>query len=635
MGALWQSIGFAGLAACAVLGSSPGAAAEPEELVVTGTRLAAEEQLLPGVATVISRHEIEARNDAVVVDLLRDVPGIHVNQAGAGGVTQVFMRGSEPNFTLFLLDGIRVNDPNNTRGGSFDLSALNLADIDHVEIVRGPQSSIYGSDGLAGVINFISRRGGDALSVTTDVEAGGDEFRRGTLQVGGPAGRAGDFSVQATSRDDGEAVAGSTYEADTVSGRLHLDPATDVSANVYARHAGTESTTFPEQSGGPQFAVLRDLVHASADDFTLGADIDWKLTDNLSLQALASLYDRSDEYASPGISPGDQVPPNGAENDLERQNVALRATARSAQRVIATVGVDYQSESGDSDGYVDFDPETRVPNSFSLDREILGVFAEGRFLPSAPWVIQASIRRDTTDDADDETTGKAGIVYTLPNGTTRLRANWGQGFKLPSFFALGSPLVGEPNLRPEKSNSLDAGIEQALLSGSAEVSVTAFNNSYTDLIDFDPDTFRSVNRDKVTTHGVEFAGTWSATTALGVRAHATWTEIDVKHSDRELLQRPDWTGGAGIRWTPARSWLVDLEWLYVAEALDSSIPTGILELDPWSRVDIRASWMATPRVRLALAVDNLLDADYEEAVGFPASGIRPRLGLSYRFGGVP
>jgi vitamin B12 transporter len=182
---------------------------------------------------------------------------------------------------------------------------------------------------------------------------------------------------------------------------------------------------------------------------------------------------------------------------------------------------------------------------------------------------------------------------------------------------------------------VDAGVTQLLLSGTAEVSVTLFDNDYEDLIDFDPDTFRNVNRDEVTTRGVEFAATWSASPDLRLRAHATWTDIDVKDSDRELLQRPDWRGGVALRWAPAEDWLLDLDWLHVGNVLDSSIPTGILELDAWNRVDLSLGWMVTPRLRLALAVDNLLDVDYQEAIGFPAAGIRPRLGVRYLFGGTP
>lgn len=608
----------------------------PGELVVTGTRLSAEEAILPNSTTVIDQQQIEDRNPSDVVDLLRNEPGLHVNQAGAGGVTQVFMRGSEPNFTVFLIDGIKVNDLNNTRGGSFDLAALNLADIERVEIVRGPQSSIYGSDGLAGAINFISRVGGDRPSANVEVEAGGDGFRRGTVQAGGPAdslfGDGARYSLQATSRDDGEAVSGSTYKANTVSGRLRLTPGDAIVANVYARYAGTDSTSFPEQSGGPELAVLRTLDHAEADEYNLGADLDWTLDSRWSLQASASLYDRSDDYASPGISPGDQVPPNGASNDLDRYNAAMRATVRSGARLVTTFGADFQRESGDSDGYVDFAPDMRVPNSFALARNIVGVFAETRYRPGNQWVLQASVRHDEPNATSGKTTGKLGAIYTLPNDSTRLRFNWGSGFKLPSFFALGSPLVGEPNLKPETSHGFDVGVSQSFLDDAAEASLTAFDHDYKDLIDFDPDTFKNVNRDTVTIHGVEFAGHWAVSGALRLRAEATWTDIDVRHSDRQLLQRPDWRGGAGLRWTPLAHWLFDLDWLYTGRTLDSSIPTGVVPLAPWNRVDVNAQWKATPRLTVSLAVDNLLDGSYEEAVGFPAGGIRPRLSVGYRFG---
>ena len=182
--------GSAIVTALALLVAMPANAQVREEVLVTGTRLASPEQLFPGAGTVIDAAEIGARNDATVLDLLREIPGVQISQPGPGGGPQVFIRGGEPNFTVFLLDGIRVNDLNNTRGGSFDLSSLNVADIERIEIVRGPQSSIYGSGGLAGVINIISRRGGRSLAATTEAEAGGDEYLRGQVGLSGPLGKA-------------------------------------------------------------------------------------------------------------------------------------------------------------------------------------------------------------------------------------------------------------------------------------------------------------------------------------------------------------------------------------------------------------------------------------------------------------
>lgn len=619
------------LTAAALAANAPALAGPADELIVTGTRLAAEEARLPSAATVLDGAEIEARDDSGLVDLLRGVPGLQVVQPGAGGVSQVFIRGGEPNFTVFLLDGIRVNDPNNTRGGSFDLASLNLFDVERVEIVRGPQSSIYGSDGLAGVINVISPAGGGALAASVEGEAGGDDFTRASVRVSGPAGPGG-FSAQVTSRDDGEAVPGSTYEADTASARLRLAPAGGLGGNLYLRWADTEGTSFPDQSGGPEYAAWRGLDRRSAEDLSVGADFRWALGGRLALEGLVSRYDRSDEYDSPGIAPGDQVPPNGAENDLGRDNASLRLTATVADRWTATAGVDWQREDGTSDGYIAFAPDFVLPNSFSLDRDSLGVFAEGRLQATDALLLQASARHDEPDEESGETTGRVGAVLSLAEGRTRLRANWGTGFKLPSFFALGSPLVGEPNLRPEKSESLDLGVTQSL-GTAAELGVTLFDNDYEDLIDFDPDTFRNVNRDEVDTRGVELGAGWTVSPALALRAHATYTDIDVKDSDRVFLQRPDWRGGAALRWAPAAGWLVDLDWLYVGDSLDNSLPTGQVELDAYHRVDLAVGWQATTQLRVALAVDNLLDADYEESVGFPAAGFRPRLSVRYDFGG--
>lgn len=177
--------------ALAILVLAPGAAAAVEELIVTGTRLPIAATEFAGAATVIDADEIAARADNGVVDLLRAVPGIQVVQPGAGGVTQLFMRGAEPNYTVFLVDGIEVNDPTNSRGGSFDLAALSLADLERVEIVRGPQSAIYGADALAGVVNLISRAGGEPLRATLEAEAGAESLTRGSVALAGPLGDGG------------------------------------------------------------------------------------------------------------------------------------------------------------------------------------------------------------------------------------------------------------------------------------------------------------------------------------------------------------------------------------------------------------------------------------------------------------
>src|ERR1700761_1172940 len=160
-----------------------------EHLIVTGTRLAGQES--DSNVSVIDAGAIAARDPASAVDLLRDLPGVFVQQSGGrGSVVSLFTRGAKPNFTLVLLDGVKANDPTNTRGGSYDFSTLDVADIDHIEMVRGPASAIYGSDAGGGVINIVPRHGAPTPEAGMDVEGGSFGFVRADGHVSGPIGGA-------------------------------------------------------------------------------------------------------------------------------------------------------------------------------------------------------------------------------------------------------------------------------------------------------------------------------------------------------------------------------------------------------------------------------------------------------------
>jgi outer membrane cobalamin receptor len=608
----------------------------PDVIVVTGTRLAEPLDRQPNATSVIQLEDIEARNDASVVDLLRALPGIQVTQPGGrGGVASLFLRGGEPNFTVFMIDGIQVNDPNNTRGGSFDLGTLSLADIERVEVVRGPQSSIYGSDALSGVVNVITKSGSDKLAASIEGELGGDDFERGFAEISGPVGEHGGFSVQGVSLDDGDPVEGSQFELDSVAGKITLQPADNLNLRLNARYADSNGTSFPEDSGGPELAVIRAVDRKDAEDFSIGGNLAWQVNDQWSVTAVAGYYDRDDSFLSPGVAPGarDPVPPNGTDSDLERTNLALRAQFNPVDWLAGTVGVDFEREDGNADGFVEVAPGVQVPNSFELERDIWGVFGEVRYNVLDNWLLQGSLRFDDPDEAASETKGKVGTLWTLNDGRTRLQANYGKGFKLPSFFALGSSLVGNPDLRPEESASVDIGVWQSFFDQRLTVDVTLFYNDFDNLIDFDFDLFTNVNRESVETQGVEVGINARLTEELTVTGHATYTDIDVKNVDTQLRQRPDWRGGADLTWQPGERWLLNLGWLYVDETFDSSIPTGGQTLDSYHRVDANLQWQATPRLRFAIAVDNLLDENYEEAIGFPAPDLRARFSARYRFGG--
>jgi iron complex outermembrane receptor protein/vitamin B12 transporter len=625
----------------AAAGAQPAAAAEPaaaaaelEEIFVTGTRLFDAAERLPYALTTIPRETIERRNPASLPDLLGEQPGLHVSQpGGGGGVPSLFIRGGEPNFTTVLVDGVKMNDPNNTRGGSFDASTLNVGDIERIEIVRGPQSAVYGSDALSGVINVITPAGAPSWGVALDGELGTDDYYSASATLAGPVSKEGGFTLRAATRDEGDSVEGSTFDNQTVNAKLVLDQGEGWDITLHGRYADSEGSAFPEDSGGPQYAVIRATDEKSATDLSYGLAVRLQASDAWTLAGVAYQYDHEDEFTSPGIAPGvrDGVPPRGAESDLSRTYLAANAVWVASDAVRVTFGADHQQEDGESQGYVEFGPGFQVPNSFKLDRYTDGLFAEMQLVPLAGLTLLGSVRYDDPEDTDSETTGRVGAVYAIGDGATQLRANWGQGFKLPSFFALGSPLVGNPDLRPETSDSWEVGVSQSLQGGRARFAVTYFDNDFQDLIDFDPELFLQVNRDRVQTTGFEFEGSFQASDAIGVSGYLTYVDYDLEAGADPLRQRPEWQGGLDVSWQATSALSLTLAWLYVGETYDTSVPTGGLDLDSYNRLDANLRWTATPQLSLNFAIDNLFDADYEDAIGFPAPGIRPRLGVRYRF----
>lgn len=601
-----------------------------EEVVITGTRMETPADKLPSSLTILDAESIESRGAAGVVDLLRGVEGVHVSQPGGrGGVASLFLRGAEPNFTTVLIDGIRVNDPNNTRGGSYDFSTVTVDEIERVEIVRGPQSSVYGSDALAGVVNLITRRPSTQTSRSIQLETGEDDLFRGQLALRGSLLPRQSYSVGYAHDDDGEPVEGSKYRSDTA--WLSLDGTLGAATQygVAGRVAQTDTHSFPEDSGGPDLAVIRATDSARNDETALGAHAEHPWSNAWLSRVTVNYYTRDDDISSPGVAPGvrDGVPPTTSDNNLDRA-AAQFLTQFSGTALRVAVGADVRDEDGKSTGVISFAPGFDLPTAYEIDRRDVGAFVEGDYEYSDAIMLRASIRTDSPDDANVVTSPQVGAIVSLPD-ETRLHLNWGEGFKLPSFFALAHPLVGNPNLQPESVTSVDAGVTREF-GDAVSVQAFVFRSEYENLIDFDPLLFTSVNRSKVTIEGFEAALVWRPWPDTEITGEATRTQIDVKPTGT-LRQRPDWRGSVNVRQPLGPAWYVNANLLMVDRVFDSSIPTGPQNLDGYTRLDVNAAWQISSALRVTFALDNALDENYEEAIGFPSPGRRARVTLGLDF----
>jgi outer membrane cobalamin receptor len=212
-----------------------------------------------------------------------------------------------------------------------------------------------------------------------------------------------------------------------------------------------------------------------------------------------------------------------------------------------------------------------------------------------------------------------------------VRFEWGQGFKLPSLWALGNALVGNPALLAERSRTTELGVTRWLLERRMKAEVSVFNDRFTNLIDFDNTLFRFVNRSMVTGRGADFALSFSPLPAVSLTGQASYVQIDNRDSGIPLRQRPKWRGGLQLAWSPSPDWSLYAAWLATGKAYDFSLPVGGVMLGGYSRVDVNVQWRPARSVTLQLAIDNLLDRRYYEAYGFPVPGIEPRLSVAYRF----
>ncbi len=278
------------------------------------------------------------------------------------------------------------------------------------------------------------------------------------------------------------------------------------------------------------------------------------------------------------------------------------------------------------------DPPFTAPTSFDLDRVVGGPFAELHWRCGCGLVLYGGVRADFSDESSSEVTPRVSAEYPIPIVDLVVKGSWGEGFKLPAFFSLANPVVGNPDLVAERSKGWDLALSRSFWKNRVDGRIAYFEIEVRNLIDFVPAPKpQLVNRSRVVSRGFEFELSARLLDSLDLDGNLTFTDTDIRHTSDDLLNRPRWQGALTLIWTPVKDVTIRAAALIVGSVKDSSVPTGDVTLDPWGRVDLSASWRVRKHVSLYLEIDNLFDSNYEEAVGFRAPGIRPRAGVRARF----
>jgi outer membrane receptor protein involved in Fe transport len=422
-----------------------------------------------------------------------------------------------------------------------------------------------------------------------------------------------------------EAIAlGATWRGRSIAGRMTL------------RNGWHDSAAFPDDSGGGQYAVLRSLEERSGSTTTAAVELFSQEAPKGSVKWRVRSWGAwlQSQDDSPGVAPGLRdpigLPASREATTLRRAGISAEGATEIGETATMAVGVDAESELGTSDADLWYGPFA-IPTPFKATQDRLGAFAEYTWHPTAGWLIQPSVRVDKAQDYSPRVTPRLGVRVPAGKDLT-IRLNAGTGFKRPSFYAISNPLVGNPLLKPERAQTLDLGIEQRLGSGRGVIEVGGFSSRYRDGIDFDPGPPpRLVNRDVIRSDGAEMSLRLQATRSLEVLVSGTYADVRSEPGGLPLRGRGRTQGALRVRWRPAATLAVEASVMTVGRVFDSSIPTGDVFLPDWRRVDLAARYQFRGRVALTAAVDNLLDAKYQEAIGVRSPGFRLRGGLVAKF----
>ncbi|MGQ0732820.1 MAG: TonB-dependent receptor [Acidobacteriota bacterium] len=635
-----------------------------ESLVVSAAQIDQPLSRTADSVTIVTGGEIESRQLTSLGEALRTVPGFtSVQSGGPGTLTSIFPRGGESDYTLVLVDGIRANG----FGGGIDLSQVPITAVDRIEVVRGPQSAIFGADAIGGVVQIITRQGGHPTA-HAQIEGGSRATRRLRASTAGTANAwrwqgGGDYF-----RDEGfTGVAPATLAGI----REH------VSNDDARERQGWAGAGWRGGTGTDVQGVFRYVDTERGAPGPYGADPARRFfgVDRIS-RGMTSRRSAGLRVVQPWTGPASRVRQrvdfDVADFDLSFVS-AFGPSESETRRVHGRVQTDAALDGGVGlSGGVEWFAEragstfiTAGADTVPVERRVIGTFGEARWNASDRLTVQAGLRAEhiTRDplaanpspfaprpafaaDTIVSVNPKVAVSWLLsrdvPSGGarswTRLHLAAGTGIRPPDAFELA--FTDNPGLEPERSRSVDAGVAQTLAGGAVHLDATMFFNQYDDLIISvgslrDVSRYRTDNVSNARTRGLELSAAWQATRGLGLRAAYTYLDTAIQAVDGSaqapspyrvgdaLLRRPRHQGSITADWT--RSRLTAFATLNArGETLDAEPafgPSGGLYVNPGRRVlDSGGAYRVAGSISVFARVLNVFDRAYEDALGFPAPG---------------
>ncbi|MEM6746541.1 MAG: TonB-dependent receptor [Pseudomonadota bacterium] len=605
----WVTVLTPLLAVPAFAQSDGGATPEDDVVVVTGTRLPTPLDQIGRSVSVLTADEIQLRQQQFLYDALAAVPGVQILRTGSfGSAATVSIRGLDSDQTLVVQDGVVVNDPSSF-GNGFDFANFDTADIERVEVIRGAQSTLYGSDAIGGVINIVTKDGREGFGGDAFVEVGSfDTVRAGTTLYGGndkASGRISVIGLTTNGFSSADEADGNTeddgFDNLTVSAKGRYEPNESLLFELVTRYQDSENE-FDSFAGGRP--VDGDEV-GETESLTVAGFATHTARDGAVENRFGVTYLRNDRLnITEGVTSFDAL---GTRISYEYQG-----TLKPADGLSIVGGAEYDVQ------------ESEVTVGFGGNQEIETTSGFGLiqldFLDNL--TLNVGARYDSSDEFGSETTFNASAAFTVPKTGTILRSSFSEGFRAPTAGELGF----NPDLFAEFSDGWDIGFEQPFIDGRARLTATYFDQSIDDLIAFDLGAFTFVNVQKFESNGVEIALDTDVYDWLTFRSAYTYVDATNVTTTNAALNQPDHRFNAELA-----AQATDRLTLSLGVNFNSSELDGVNTLDSFTLISVRGQYALNDTFELFARIENATDVDYQDNFGYGTAPLSAFGGVRTRF----
>lgn len=598
-----------------------------ERIVVTPSRTQEPTEATASSVTVVSHRSIKQRGIFLIKDVLRGVDSLDVaGTGGFGGTTSIFLRGASAAQTRVMIDGVKIYDPTST-DASYDFANLNTNNIEKIEILRGPQSSLYGSDAMGGVINIITKKGLGKPKILLLSEGGSFYTSREVLEISGQedklhfsfGGSRFDTAGFSKAKEKNNNPENDAYQNTSVSLRLDYDLTPSLTFGFINRYSHSRSeyddydytNDMPiddtDRIGWNDEGFSSFLVEQQISDF-------YKHKLQLSFtRNYRNGKDDTDEYERDWY--------DGRTYQLDWQS---ELELSNFDKVV--MGINYLREKADTYYYHSLWGESDFPKSTS---NIKGFFVENKLNLFDNLYFNAVYRIDDHSNFKGHDTYKLELSYLIDRTDTRIKGLFGTGFKSPSLYQLSAPLmygfpVGNPNLKPEESESYEIGIEQGLFEKKIIFDVIHFNTHFKNLIDFVYGT-GYVNLNKARTSGLESNVKFKQGN-MSCRLSYTLLDTENKENGDELLKRAKNKANLEFNWN-FTNWDVGFWLEYVGHRTDYKNKL----LKSYTLANLSLNYRISAAFTLFGRIENLFNEKYEESKNYQTAPLSVYGGIKAEF----